>query len=324
MTFDNVLAMVLAGGEGTRLRPLTAHQSKPALRFAPGHRIVDFVLANLVNSQVRLIYLLAQYKPASLVEHIEAHWLSRQRIADCSIGVILPSSSASKVSFAGTADAVFRNLDLVTRHQPDVVAVFAADHIYRMDVRQMVQFHESQDADVTIAGVRVPIEKASAFGVMAVDDRGVVQCFEEKPASPRAIPGDSKHALASMGNYLFRPSVLVDLLEQMVLRTGYDFGRHVMPMLPASGRRVVAYDFAFNFVPGLRSCEQRGYWRDVGTLEALTEAQSDVQEPFPRLSLSNPQWPLNATAVRRVPSSSPSRTNVVLDFEMRDSADHSV
>ncbi len=203
-----ILAMVMAGGNGTRLHPLTAEHAKPALMFAAGCRIVDFVLGNLVNSRVFPIYVLAQYKPRSLIEHIETAWSPWSAGRDPAIRVVLPETRSGAEPYKGTADAIYRNVHLIERHEPDLVAVFAADHVYRMDVRQMATFHEQRGADVTIAAVRVPIAQASAFGIMSTGPAGDLREFREKPEVPSPIPTDPAHAYASMGNYLFDPRVL--------------------------------------------------------------------------------------------------------------------
>ena len=292
MNRTHLLALVLAGGEGTRLRPLTAYQAKPAVQFALGYRIVDFVLGNLVNSKASSIYLVAQYKPATLIEHVEAVWRQQTRAQGCSMDIVLPGSLEQGQEFLGTADAVYRCLSLIERHNPDVVAVFAADHVYRMDVRQMAGYHLARNADVTVAGIPVPIEQASSFGIMTTDREGRIRSFQEKPALPQSIPGQPDLVYASMGNYLFRPEALIDLLVQAARRGGTDFGRDILPRLPESGLRVVAYDFARNQIPGIQPYEERLYWRDVGTLTALTRAQQDVEGSRPRFDLRNRAWPI--------------------------------
>jgi glucose-1-phosphate adenylyltransferase len=286
-----ILAMVLAGGNGTRLHPLTTEHAKPALPFAAGYRIIDFVLGNLVNSGISPIYVLAQYKPRSLIEHIRTAWAPWSRGEEPAIAVVLPEINGVSTSFRGTADAVYQNLHLIERHKPDLVAVFAADHVYRMDVRQVARFHRERGAEVSVAAVRVPIAQASAFGIMAVGPTGELHEFLEKPERPTPIPTDPNHAYASMGNYLFSPRVLVELLEEANRQNDTDFGRHIMPLLPHR-RRTLAYDFANNTVPGVQQYEERGYWRDIGTLEAYKAAQSDVLGPLPRFSLVNAEWPI--------------------------------
>lgn len=290
-----ILAMVMAGGNGTRLHPLTAEHAKPALMFASGYRIIDFVLGNLVNSRTFPIYVLAQYKPESLIEHIRSAWAPLTAGREPRINIVLPETTGAGAPFKGTADAVHRNLHLLERHQPDLVAVFAADHVYRMDVRQMARFHQERGAEVTVAAVRVPLAQASAFGIMATGPGGELREFLEKPAQPTPIPNDPTHAYASMGNYLFTPRVLVELLEQAHREGATDFGRDILPLLPRRDT-AWAYDFASNEVPGVLPSEERGYWRDIGTLEAYQAAQRDVLGPQPRFRLANPDWPIRGGA----------------------------
>ncbi|MGQ0653451.1 MAG: sugar phosphate nucleotidyltransferase [Betaproteobacteria bacterium] len=286
-----IVAMVLAGGEGARLYPLTAEHAKPALPFANGFRIVDFVLSNLVNSRISTVYLLAQYKPDSLIQHVHAAWSPWLNATQGSIKVLLPRSNTLSGQFKGTADAVYQYLDVVQAHQPDLVAVFAADHVYRMDVRQMASFHAAHDADATVSAVAVPINRASAFGVLAAGPDGRVTEFDEKPKQPPAIPGDPSRAYASMGNYLFRPQVLEKVLEDARRRGDSDFGRDLLPRL-CTERKVYAYDFCENHVPGVQEFEERSYWRDVGTLSALAAAQQDAMGQKPRFNLWNNRWPI--------------------------------
>jgi glucose-1-phosphate adenylyltransferase len=291
-----ILALVLAGGEGRRLRPLTAERPKPAVPLGRGCRIVDFALANLANSGVPWIYLLAQYKPAPLIEHVARVWRPLLARRGCMLRPVLAAGTGGE--FGGTADAVYRNLHLLARHDPDLVAVFAADHVYRMDVRQMAQFHMRRCADLTVAAVPVPLGQASSFGVIQARPDGRIEGFHEKPAQPACMPEDPQRAYASMGNYLFDPGTLVELLEAIVERGATDFGHDVLPQAVCSGARVYAYDFATNRVPGLKVYEEAAYWRDVGTLAALADARRDLEGPQPRLELNNPQWPLCPGAER--------------------------
>jgi glucose-1-phosphate adenylyltransferase len=292
-----ILAMVLAGGNGTRLHPLTAEHAKPALPFARGYRIVDFVLSNLVNSNISTIYVVAQYKPQSLITHIRTAWAPWSGGAQPAIRIVLPKAGGEGGSFKGTADAVYQNLHLIERERPDLVAVFAADHVYRMDVRQMASFHQERGADVSVAAVPVPIEKASAFGIIATGSAGELRDFEEKPERPMSMPTDPCRAYASMGNYLFNFRVLLELLGQANARGDTDFGRHILPRLPHS-HRAFAYDFASNRIPGARPHEEHGYWRDIGTVDAYQAAQRDVLGPLPRFDLVNPKWPIRGDACR--------------------------
>ena len=299
MSSRNVVAFVLAGGKGTRLHPLTAEHAKPALPFAGGYRIVDFVLSNLVNSGISQIYVLAQYKPRSLIDHLHAVWTVGSNQAGRPINVILPKHHLGPEGFLGTADAVYQNLDLLDRTRPDLVAVFAADHVYRMDVRQMEAVHRVRQADVSIAAVPVPLERAASFGVMATEADGRVVAFQEKPQHPVPIPDRPGCAYASMGNYLFEPGVLASTLHEAHARGEHDFGHHVMPRLSRSAR-TYAYDFATNTVPGTRPEEERGYWRDVGTIETYREAQRDVVGQRPRFRLVNPEWPIGRGVCARL------------------------
>lgn len=286
-----IVALVLAGGEGTRLYPLTAEHAKPALPFANGYRIVDFVLSNLVNSKISTIYVLAQYKPESLMRHISVAWAPWFAGAEGMIKVLLPRSNTFGGQFKGTADAVYQYLDLLQAHSPDIVAVFAADHVYRMDVRQMMQFHRERAAEVTVSAVAVPLEKASSFGIVSAASDGRVREFREKPRHATPIPHNPACAYASMGNYLFDPRVLDQALREARGRGETDFGRDVLPRLCHSAR-VFAYDFAENQVPGVQEFEERAYWRDVGTLTALAAAQQDAMGHRPRFSLWNRRWPI--------------------------------
>ena len=287
-----IVALVLAGGEGTRLYPLTAEHAKPALPFANGYRICDFVLSNLVNSGISTIYVLAQYKPESLMTHIQTAWAPWFEQSEGLIKVLLPRANTLEAQFKGTADAVYQYLDIVQAHAPDIVAVFAADHVYRMDVRQMIDFHRTRNAGITVSAVAVPLEAARSFGVLKTASDGRVVDFYEKPKQPSAIPGDPRHAYASMGNYLFNPEVLERELGHARNRGEVDFGRDVLPRACKS-ERVYAYDFGENRVPGVQEFEERCYWRDVGTLSALAAAQQDAMGTRPRFNLWNSRWPLH-------------------------------
>lgn len=289
---SRVMAVVLAGGQGARLAPLTIACAKPAVRFLDGVRLIDFALANLANSGVRDICVVAQYQPAALVEHLDRVWTPWADRAGVSLSLVLPRAGGGARPFAGTADAVRQNMHLVEARGAELVAVFAADHVYRMDVRQMVAFHARRGADVSIAALPVPIRSASAFGVIAADEDGRILEFQEKPARPAAMPGDPSRSFASMGNYLFRREALDALLAECDPDRDTDFGHHLLPRAVA-GRRVFAYDFSTNRVPGLGLHEEHGYWRDVGTLAALRAARRDACGRRPRIDLANPRWPLS-------------------------------
>ncbi len=286
-----VMAFVMAGGEGSRLRPLTTDRCKPAVPFGSRYRIVDFVLSNLVNSDIRSIYLLVQYRPQSLIEHIRKAWSVSALFADQFVTVVPPQMSKECPMFGGTSDAVYQSLNLMNMHRPDMVVVFGADHIYRMDVRQMIRFHCENDADATVAALPVPLSQASNFGIIETDASGRIRGFQEKPRQPSPMPGDPHRAYASMGNYLFKADLLRSALEEAHQRGETDFGHHVLPRLSQT-HRVFAYDFATNVVPGTKPYEEKGYWRDVGTLDAYFDAHLDVLGMQPGFDAFNPQWPI--------------------------------
>jgi glucose-1-phosphate adenylyltransferase len=288
---DRVLAIVLAGGEGTRLHPLTAVRSKPAVPFGGRYRIVDFVLSNLVNSGIYSIYLMVQYKSQSLIEHVRHSWVLAPILPRHFVTVVPPQMREGPDWFQGTADAVYQNLDLVRDAGPDLVLVFGADHVYRMDVRQMIDFHRERRAAVTVAALPVPRAEASAFGVLGCAASGRITSFLEKPADPPAMPGDPDRAYASMGNYVFDAQVLIDQVIACRERGETDFGRHVLPRMVET-HPVYAYDFASNRVPGVRAHEEQAYWRDVGTIDAYYAANMDTLGAEPRLHLFNPRWPI--------------------------------
>ncbi|GBL45504.1 glucose-1-phosphate adenylyltransferase [Sulfuriferula multivorans] len=284
-----ILALVLAGGEGSRLYPLTAVRSKPSVPFGGRFRIVDFVLSNLVNSGIHSIYLLVQYKSQSLIEHVNHAWTLSNAIPDQFVTVVPPQMREGPEWFQGTADAVYQNLNLIGSREPDMVAVFGADHIYRMDVRQMVGFHQRNGADVSVAAIPIPLGLASSFGVITADDDGRVSDFIEKPEQPVPMPGRSNCAYGSMGNYLFNTEVLKQALLESSERGENDFGRHILPRLIRS-HKVYAYDFSTNRVPGIHAYEEPAYWRDVGTIEAYYAAHMDLLGLEPRFNIFNPKW----------------------------------
>ncbi|MGH8667001.1 MAG: glucose-1-phosphate adenylyltransferase [Burkholderiales bacterium] len=299
---NSVLGIVLAGGEGTRLSPLTAERSKPAVPFSGRYRIVDFALSNLVNSGIYSIYVLVQYKSQSLIEHIREAWVLGPTIPSHFITVVPPQMREGQEWFQGTADAVYQNLALIEANDPDVVAVFGADHVYRMDLRQMIDFHLACDADVTVAALPVPLAQATAFGVIDCDASGRIREFVEKPPAPPAMPTDPTRAYASMGNYIFRTRTLIAALVEARDRSGTDFGRDVLPRLIKT-QRVFAYDFALNACPGMHSYEEANYWRDVGTIEAYFDANMDTLGAEPRFDLMNPRWPIRSSNYQGPPAS---------------------
>lgn len=289
MKQPKILAFVMAGGEGSRLSPLTSQDSKPSLPFGSRWRIVDFVLSNLLNSGIHSIYMLVQYKSQSLIEHVRKSWVVSPMRNEEFVTVVPPQMMRGGDWFQGTADAVYQNVNLIKLHNPDLVLVFGADHVYRMDIQQMVDFHYERAADVTVAALPVPLADASSFGVIAADHAGRVNEFQEKPANPAPMPSDPTRAYASMGNYLFDAKVLVKALEEAHARGEHDFGQNILPKLKET-HRLFAYDFATNKVPGSKGYEEVGYWRDVGTRDAYFEAHQDMLGLEPRFDVFNPQW----------------------------------
>jgi glucose-1-phosphate adenylyltransferase len=284
--------MIMAGGKGERLHPLTRERSKPAVPFGGRYRIIDFVLSNFVNSEMLSLYVLVQYKSQSLIEHLRLSWRTTGIVPDYFVTVVPPQMRFGTAWYRGTADAVLQNLNLLEDFNPDIIAIFGADHIYRMDVNQMLNFHREMGAEVTVAAREVPIGEASAFGVLAVDHNSKVSEFDEKPKHPKHMPGDPAHALVSMGNYMFSRRALVDaLLNDARRSTDHDFGRSIIPELVPGGH-VFAYDFTTNDVPGIKPYEEVGYWRDVGTISSYWDAHMDLLGESPRFDLDNRYWPM--------------------------------
>lgn len=290
------LALVLAGGEGRRLNPLTLERAKPAVHFGGRYRLVDFVLSNLVNSGLRQIRVLTQYRSTSLVQHVARNWALSTQVADEYIEPVPASMNIGPTWFRGTADAIWQNLDLLRESQPSDVCVFGADHIYKMDVGSMLDYHRSMGADVTVATVSVPRKDARSFGCVAIDGGGWVTDFVEKPDDPPGLPGDPDRTLVSMGNYVFRQSPLVSELRRnaRLEATTHDFGRDILSS--AHERfKVAAYDLTTQLCPG-ESETARGYWRDVGTIDSFHEANMDLVSVEPRLNLYNPKWPIHGSS----------------------------
>ncbi len=292
MAHPKVLAFVLAGGKGERLFPLTYFRSKPSVPFGGQYRIVDFVLSNLVNSHIYSIYLLVQYKSQSLIEHVRKNWVLSSVIKEHFVALVPPQMRMGPEWFQGTADAIFQNINLIREQNPELVIVFGADHIYRMDLRQMIDFHLQKNAVVTVAARPVPVEQASAFGVIVTDAEKRITGFQEKPKKPTPMPDDPLRAYASMGNYIFNRDVLLEALAKAQRKKQHDFGAHVIPSLVESGK-VFAYDFATNVIPGTNAFEEEGYWRDVGTIPAFYNAHMDMLGDTPKFELDNELWPIH-------------------------------
>ncbi len=287
-----ILAIVMAGGKGERLYPLTMHRCKPAVPFGGKYRIVDFVLSNLVNSRIFAIYVLVQYFSQSLIEHLRRGWRTGGLFADHFITIVPPQMRKGETWYRGTADAVGQNIHLIFDHEPDLVVVFGADHIYRMDINQMIAFHVEKRADVTVAALSVPLKAARSFGIIEADQNDRIIGFQEKPRQPRPMPRNPDLAYASMGNYIFNTDVLIEALQEDARRdTAHDFGKTIIPAL-FQNARVYAYDFLSNEIPGIQRYEEQGYWRDVGTIEAYWLAHMDLLGAKPRFDLENPWWPI--------------------------------
>ena len=296
-----ILGMIMAGGKGERLYPLTKDRSKPSVPFGGKYRIVDFVLSNFVNSGIFSSYVLVQYLSQSLIEYLRTTWRSEGIMADHFLTCVPPQMRLGEIWYRGTADSVRQNINLVKDFAPDLVAIFGADHIYRMDVRQMIDFHLKNKADVTVAANTVPIEAASAFGVLGVDGQSRIVQFDEKPAHPKPIPGHPKQAYASMGNYIFNADVLLQVLQKRFCDVpALDFGKHILPKI-LHDHRTFAYNFQSQTLPGAKSYEEQGYWRDVGTIESFWQTNMDLLGPKPKLDLNNPAWPISTT-INRVPA----------------------
>jgi glucose-1-phosphate adenylyltransferase len=296
------LALVMAGGQGTRLHPLTRDRAKPAVPFGGKYRIIDFVLSNLINSGIYAIYVLVQWRSQSLIEHLKDGWPFGGMLPDHFVIPVPAQMRMGETWYQGTADAIFQNLNLIDDTKPDLVAVFGADHIYRMDIQQMIEFHMDRKAAVTVATLPVPVEEADQFGIIEVDSGLRVAGFEEKPKNANPMPGAPGRALASMGNYLFNPEVLREaLIEDSIKENSHhDFGRDVIPGL-IDRVPIYAYNFMTNRIRG-DSEVNLSYWRDVGTLDTYYEANMDLRDALPHLNLYNPYWPLRTAYYDQPPA----------------------
>jgi glucose-1-phosphate adenylyltransferase len=283
----DTLVMILAGGKGSRLGPLTVHRSKPGVPFAGRYRIIDFVLSNIVNSGYRRIYVLTQYMSSSLIKHLSRNW----RLSGFGeyIEVVPAQMRMGEFWYRGTADAVYQNLNLVRDARAEHVAIFGGDHIYKMAVDQMEEQHRDRAADLTVAAFPVPTKEASAFGIIDVDERGRIVGFIEKPKNPPEMPGRPGWSLVSMGNYIFRREVLERVFHEDNKAPRHDFGKDIIPRLVSDGARVFVYDFAQNKVPG----DPEGvepYWRDVGTIDSYFTSNMELRARVPALDLYNRRW----------------------------------
>ncbi|MFH1263976.1 MAG: glucose-1-phosphate adenylyltransferase [Pseudomonadota bacterium] len=298
---SGVLSVVLAGGEGKRLGPLTRKRAKPAIPFAGQYRLVDFVLSNLVHSHLLRIHVLTQYQSHSLIRHISHGWSFSAHLGQyCE--VIPAHSGEGKGWYKGSADALYQNLRPMMSNHPKIVAVFGADHVYRMDVRQMINEHLESGADITVAVVPQPIETASRFGCITVDDQMRIVNFFEKPANPPPFPKDPSKSLISMGNYLFNLDVLREVIETDHSDPGSrnDIGGDILPKW-VQRLNVHAYNFLDNKISG-QTVEECGYWRDVGTIEAYWKASMDLVSVSPVFNLYNAEWPILTASTNYPPA----------------------
>ncbi len=289
-TIPRILSMILAGGEGKRLSPLTLERAKPAVPFGARYRIIDVVLSNFVNSGFHKIKVLTQYKSASLEEHVARAW-RLSPILDNYIETIPAQQRTGLSWFKGSADAVWQCFHVVEDEDPEIVIIFGGDHIYKMDIQVMLDHHLQKNADLTVAAIPVPVKEATDFGVIQIDAEGRVVAFVEKPPVPPEMPGRPGWALASMGNYIFnKESLRAELIkDQTIEDSAHDFGKSILPSMVEGGKRVFVYDFATNQVPGE---ERNGYWRDIGTISAYLEAHMDLVSIQPEFNLYNRHWPV--------------------------------
>jgi glucose-1-phosphate adenylyltransferase len=297
----NVLAMILAGGRGERLYPLTGHRAKPAVPFGGSCRLIDFVLSNMVNSAIPEIHVLTQYNDHSLLRHLQQKWI-RPYFSDGPLIMPIPARMCGRdASYVGTADAVYKNLSLIRGIKPDLVLVFGSDHVYRMDVNQMINYHLEQRAEVTVATIPMPVGRCAEFGTVVIDDEGRIRRFEEKTPFPTRIPNRPDQAFVSMGNYIFNTDILLEELEQDAFDadSSHDFGRDILPKI-CSRRRMYAYDFQTNQIPDMK--RPNHYWRDVGTIESYYLANMDLNNPLSYLNLDNPTSPLRSIDYYNLPA----------------------
>ena len=292
-----VLGIVLAGGKGTRLYPLTRERAKPAVPFGGKYRIIDFVLSNFVNSGIHSIYVLTQFRSQSLLQHLSEGW-NFGGLLESHFITNVPAQMRSETEswYQGTADAIYQNINLVEQSGPHLVAIFGADHIYRMNIAGMIDFHLAKQAEVSVAAIPVARHQAVEFGVIEAIAGGRIVAFHEKNPHAPTLPGDSSRVYASMGNYIFSTPTLLDLLNEDAkdANSHHDFGRDILPKL-AGKAPIYAYNFETNRIPGEQQ-DSTPYWRDVGTIEAYYEANMDLNHVKPELNLHNREWPVRSTS----------------------------
>ncbi|MBZ5622426.1 MAG: glucose-1-phosphate adenylyltransferase [Acidobacteriia bacterium] len=292
-----VLGIVLAGGKGTRLHPLTQERAKPAVPFGGKYRIIDFVLSNFINSGIYSVYVLTQFRSQSLLQHLSEGWQFGSLLkSQFVIPVPAQMRSPSETWYQGTADAIYQNINLVEQSDPHVVAIFGGDHIYRMNITSMIEYHVQKRAEITVAAIPVHRKQAVEFGVIEASDDGHILGFHEKNPEAPTMPGDADRVYASMGNYVFSTRTLLRLLHDDAAEesSSHDFGRDILPKL-AGKAEIYAYDFQTNRIPG-EPPDAAPYWRDVGTIDAYYEANMDLRYVSPALNLYNREWPVRTTS----------------------------
>jgi glucose-1-phosphate adenylyltransferase len=287
MDLDDILVILLAGGVGERLYPLTKERAKPAVYFGGPYRIIDFTLSNCINSGLRRIFIATQYKSLSLHRHIRMGWNVVSEELGEFIEILAPQKRVGEHWYLGTADAVYQNLYSITRESPAHVIVLSGDHVYKMDYAKMLRFHVEKNADATLAAIEIPVSESRRFGIVSINDDDRVIGFEEKPGVPTPAPGAADFALASMGIYIFKADVLVRALEEDAVRhdSQHDFGRNIIPSLIRS-----APVYSYRFYDENKKAAK--YWRDIGTLDAYFEASMDLCQVNPDFNLYDPEWPL--------------------------------
>lgn len=293
MALDTALVMILAGGEGKRLFPLTRDRAKPAVPFGGRYRIIDFVINNFINSGFYKLKILTQYKSDSLNQHIARSWPVSSILGQY-IDLVPAQMRTDGNWYQGTADAVYQNLTHIHDENPKHVCVFGGDHIYRMDVSQMMRFHKNKNAALTISAIPIPISEASEFGIIEVDENWKLTGFQEKPQNtPKSIPGKPDMCLASMGNYIFETEELVNEVQEDAKnqQSSHDFGKNIIPKMLEEGKNIYVYDFSQNEYTGMTESE-RGYWRDVGSIDSYWQANMDLLDYDPELNLYCMDWPL--------------------------------
>ena len=296
---QRTMVMIMAGGKGSRLSPLTLHRAKPAVPFGGRYRIIDFVLSNFVNSGYRNIYIITQYMSSSLISHINRNW-HFNGISD-NIEVVPAQMRTGTHWYKATADSIYQNVNLIRDFNPDHVAIFGGDHIYKFAVNQMDEEHRRSNADLTVAAFPVPIEEAHQFGVIQINEQKQIIGFQEKPKNPIPMPSNPKMCLVSMGNYFFKADVLEEalIIDSQDENSSHDFGHDIIPKLVKNGADVRIYDFSENHIPGDPE-EVAPYWRDVGTVESYFQANMEMRSPLPSLNMYNRNWRIR-TAQRDYP-----------------------